>query len=221
MDLETAIRDRYSARMFLPEPVLPETLERILVLAQATPSWCNTQPWQVLVTRGEATERFRETMYTHAASGAEEHPDFPFPEAYLGEYRERRKVCAVQLYGALGITREDKAGAARQGLENFRLFGAPHVAIVTTPAKLGTYGAVDCGLYVANFLLAARAHGVDTIPQAALACYPGVVRKFFGLPEDRLVLCGISFGYADITHPIHGYRTERAAVAEAVRIVEE
>jgi nitroreductase len=220
MQLEAVMRARYSARKFKPNPVPDATLRRILELAQCTPSWCNTQPWQLVITRGAATERFRRAMYAHARSGAAAEPDFPFPAAYEGVYRDRRKVCGVQLYQALGIGRENRAAAAEQSLENFRLFDAPHVAIVTTEAKLGVYGLLDCGLYVQSFLLAARDSGVDTIAQAALASYPDFIRSHFGLPPERKLVCGISFGHADAEHPINGYRTERVAADSAVTFVD-
>ena len=221
MEFEQVVRSRYSARLFRPEPVPDQTIDRLLDLAQQTPSWCNTQPWQLVITRGEATERFRQTLLAHARSGAPPNPDFPFPAAYLGTYRERRKVCGVQLYQALGIGREDRAAAAEQALENFRFFGAPHVAIITTDEALGAYGMLDCGLYVQTFLLAATSLGVDAIAQAALASYPDFIRRFLDVKADRKVVCGISFGYADANHPIHSYRTERAALPDAVRFVEQ
>jgi nitroreductase len=220
MDFETVVRTRYSARKFLDRAVPEQTLQRILELAQHTASWCNCQPWQLVITRGEATERFRQAAYAHARSGARANPDFAFPAAYEGTYRERRKVCGVQLYQALGIGKDDRESAAQQALENFRLFGAPHVAIVTTEEKLGVYGAIDCGLYVGNFLLAARNEGVDTIAQAALASYPDLVREFFSLPPSRKIVCGISFGFADPQDRIHSYRTDRATVAEAVHFID-
>ncbi len=220
MDFEQAVNSRYSARMFRPEPVPDGTVQRILALAQQTPSWCNSQPWQLVITRGNATERLRHALYTHARSGAPPAPDFSFPAAYLGVYRERRKVCGVQLYQSLGIGREDKAAAAEQSLENFRFFGAPHVAIVTTPEALGAYGMLDCGLYVQTFMLSARSLGVDSIAQAALASYPQFLRQFLGLSDDRKVVCGLSFGYADAGHPIHSYRTKRAAPGEAVTFLD-
>lgn len=221
MEFEDAVRNRYCTRKFLPRDVPEATLRRILAISQQTPSWCNTQPWQLLITRGAGTERFREAMHAHARSGAPPNPDFDFPQAYLDQYRERRKVCGVQLYQAMGIGREDKTAAAEQGMQNYRLFDAPHAAIVTTPAALGVYGAIDCGLYVATFLLAARDAGVDTIPQAALATWPDFIRGHFGLPAERRVVCGISFGYADVAHPINGYRTQREPMEEVVRFVDE
>jgi nitroreductase len=105
-------------------------------------------------------------------------------------------------------------------LENFRFFGAPHVAIVTTDEALGVYGAVDCGAYVANFMLAARALGVATVPQAALAGYSEMVRAQLGVGDDRRVVCGISFGYADEAHPANSYRTSRAAIDEAATFID-
>ena len=220
MDFEQVVNARYSARMFRPEPVPDATLQGILLLAQQTPSWCNSQPWQLVITRGQGTERLRQALYEHARSGVPPTPDFPFPAAYLGVYRERRKICGVQLYQSLGIGREDKAAAAEQSLENFRFFEAPHVAIVTTAQALGAYGMLDCGLYVQTFMLAARSRGVDCIAQAALASYPQFLRRFLGLADERKVVCGVSFGYADAGHPIHSYRTERAAPSEAVRFVD-
>jgi nitroreductase len=220
MEFEELVRNRYSCRKFRPEPVPRRTIEKILDLAQQTPSWCNCQPWQVVLVTGGAVASFSDSLLAHAAGGQPPKPDFPFPLRYEGIYRERRKVCGVQLYQALGIDRENREGAERQRLENFRFFDAPHVALITTEEELGVYGALDCGLYVANFMLAAKNFGVDSIAQAALASYPDLIRARFGLPTNRKLVCGISFGYADSEHPIHRYRTERAAGAEVATWIE-
>jgi nitroreductase len=122
----------------------------------------------------------------------------------------------VQLYQSLGIGKEDRAAAAEQALENFRFFEAPHVLFITTPQSLGVYGAIDCGLYVSSFILAARECGVDTIAQAALASYPDWLREYFQLPAERKFVCGIAFGYADARHPVNSYRTGRANIGDVV-----
>ncbi len=220
MEFEKVIRERFSCRSYQQTPVAKQVIVRILEIAQQTPSWCNCQPWQVLVVSGGAIERFRVALHSHAAQGAPTKPDFPFPSRYDGIYRERRKVCGVQLYQALGIGREDKASAAQQSLENFRFFGAPHVALITTEDELGVYGAIDCGLYVSNFMLAAQNLGVASIAQAALASYPDFIRGHFNLQPNRKLVCGISFGYADPAHPINTYRTARATEVESVAWVD-
>ncbi len=215
--LEALLQARHSCRGFRDETVARPTIERLLTLAQRTPSWCNTQPWQVIVTSGAATRRLAEGLSAQAASGVAAQPDIAFPPAYRGVHQERRRVCGFQLYGALGIERGDRAGYTAQARENFRLFGAPHFALVTTEAELGTYGAVDCGGYVSVFLLAAQALGLAAIPQAAVASYSPWLRQHFTLPAERQVLCGIAFGYGDPGHAANGFRTGRAALDQVVQ----
>nr|WP_236147478.1 nitroreductase [Mycolicibacterium sp. CH28] len=210
------VRDRYSCRAFRPESVPHNTIEQILDVARAAPSWCNTQPWHVHITEGPATELFRAALANHARQSFEESPDFAFPLSYEGTYLERRRASGWQLYESLGIAKGDRVASGQQMLKNFELFGAPHVAIVTTDRNLGTYGAVDCGLFVQSFLLAAASLGVATIPQAAIASQAPLVREHFNLPADRLVLLGISFGYADTEHPANAYRTPRQCVSDLV-----
>jgi nitroreductase len=189
--LEELLSERFSCRAFRPEPVPRLTIERILAASQKTASWCNSQPWQLAIASGTATKKFRDAIYGAASSGKPNSGDFPFPREYRGVYLERRRESGFQLYNSLGIVRGDKAGYARQALENFNFFGAPHVAIVHTDEALGVYGAIDCGGYVTSFMLAAQAVGVATIPQAALAFHSAVVLNHFGVGVDRRVVCGI------------------------------
>ena len=74
--VEQAVRTRYSCRKFLDRAVPRETLERILDLAQQTPSWCNTQPWQVAIVSGGALRRLGDCLYRHASEGHPARPDF-------------------------------------------------------------------------------------------------------------------------------------------------
>lgn len=219
--LENLLGARFSCRAFKPDAVPRATIERILTAAQRTASWSNSQSWQVHLLSGSAARTFADVMYQAASNGAPHAGDFPFPREYRGIYLERRRETGFQLYGALGITRGDKDAYRKQSLENFRLFGAPHVAIITSDEALGVYGAVDCGGYVSNFMLAAQAMGLATIAQAALAVHSNVIREHLGISADRSVVCGISFGYPDNTHPANSYRTRRADLAAAVTFVGE
>jgi nitroreductase len=219
--LEELLGERYSCRAFRPEPVPRPIIERILSAAQRTASWCNSQPWQLVIASGAAKERFRAAIYAAASSGAPDDGDFAFPREYRGVYLERRRESGFQLYNTLGIQRGDRAAYARQALENFNFFGAPHVAIIHSDEALGIYGAIDCGAYVGNFLLAAQALGLGTIPQAALAHQSGLIRRHFGLGDDRRVVCGISFGFPDRDHKINSYRTSRASLPDTATFVDE
>jgi len=218
--LDNLLGTRFSCRAYRPDAVPRAVIESALGTALRTPSWCNTQPWQIEVLSGAALDAFTTDLYGALSTDAPACPDFPFPSAYLGDYRERRKVCGVQLYQALGIGRDDRARAREQSLENYRCFGAPHVALVSTDAALGFYGGVDCGLFLMSFLLALQAQGVDSIPQAALASHADVVRRHVPLAADRRMVFGVSFGYGDHAQPVNGYRTTRVGLAEAVRFQE-
>jgi nitroreductase len=217
--VENLLTARHSCRAFLDDRVPRATIERLLRIAQRSASWSNLQPWEVIVTSGEGTERFRRALREHARErqdGAMD-SDFPRPDRYEGVYLERRRECGWQLYNAVGVARGDRAASARQAMRNFDLFGAPHAAIITTAASQGVYGALDCGVYVGNFLLAAESLGLAAVAQAALARYGPLVRGHFSIPDDRKVLLGISFGYPDAGHPANSYRTSRADLSDVVR----
>ena len=206
---EQLLAGRYSCRAFLSRPVGRAMIERILEVAQRTPSWCNAQPWQIHIASGAATERLRSALLAHVQAHKAE-PEYPFPREYRGVYLERRRECGFQLYDAVGVAKGDRAASAKQGMENYRLFGAPHALVVTTDEALGVYGVLDCGAWVNNFMLAAAAAGVTCIAQAALATHPKLLREFFGIGEERRIVCGMSFGYEDAAHPANKFRTRRA-----------
>lgn len=214
--LETVLDARYSCRGFTSEQVPEDTIDRILRMSQRTASWCNSQAWQVDLVSGSATAEFGKSLTDFVVS-SEMGSDLPAPEKYDGVYGDRRRASGYGLYNALGIERSDHDARTQQMLENYRFFGAPHVAIITSDAGLGTYGAVDCGGYVSTFIAAATSLGVATCAQAALALYSDGVRDFLKLSDDRLVVCGISFGYADADHPANAFRTERADLSYVVR----
>jgi nitroreductase len=215
-NFEDVVSTRYSCRAFRSDPVPRDVIDRILSIAQQTPSWCNVQPWEVIVTSGDATARLSELLVSETLAGHGRF-DIDAPAEYLGVFRDRRRASGFALYESLSIAREDFPARERQLLENFLFFGAPHTAIITTEAQLGPYGLVDCGGYIGTFLLAATSLGVATIAQAAIAQHSGALRDHLGIPDGRQVVCAISFGYADDDHPANGFRTDRVELADAVR----
>lgn len=214
--VESLLKARYSCRSYKPDPVPQEIIERIVSMSQHTASWCNSQPWKLVITSGVATEELRRKMHARAMANEPDDSDFPYPREYRGVYQERRRESGFQLYDAVGIGHKDMAARTLQALENYNFFGAPHTAIIHTEEALGVYGAVDCGLFVSSFLIAAQSFGVATIAQAAVARQSQFLHKHFDIGDDRRIVCGISFGYPDETHPINNYRTSRAKLPDVV-----
>lgn len=213
--LDRIMATRRSVRAYLPDPVPRALVEQAVATAARAPSWCNAQPWQIILTCAEETGRLGAALHAHAQTDAMQ-PDLPWPESYTGVYKTRRFECGMQLYDAASIPREDKGARNAQMLENFRFFGAPHIALITSPAELGPYGALDCGGFVTAFCTALTSLGLGSIPQAAPAGYAPFLRAYFDLPEDRLILCTVAFGYADTQAPINSFRTPRATAAELI-----
>ena len=179
------MRTRFSCRGFLPDPVPEATMARIVDAARWSASWSNTQPWDVLITRPETTRRLAERLAALARARAPAEPDVPYPPAFEGDNLRRRREVGFGLYAALGIARDDRAAREAHFVENFRFFGAPHVALLTMPAAMGAYGALDVGNFLSAFMLAAHAEGVATIAQAALAQYAAAIREMFAIPAER------------------------------------
>ncbi|MFV0513303.1 MAG: nitroreductase [Jhaorihella sp.] len=213
IQLDALLRRRHSCRAFRPDQVPRETIERIVTTAGRAPSWCNSQPWQLTITSGAETERLRTALMQQAHAGVPR-PDIAFPTRYSGVYQDRRRDCGWSLYKAVGVEKGDRAASARQAAQNFALFGAPHCAILSSPADLGPYGVLDCGGFITAFTLAAEALGVASIPQAAVAGFAPFLHGHFAIPDDRQILCGIAFGFSDTDHPANSFRTGRATLDE-------
>ena len=195
--MEELLGERYSCRAFKPDPV-PRADHRAHPDGGATHRVMVQQPALAArdrLRRGQG--KFRELSMPR-----------PLPARRTTAISRFRANIAASIWNAAAkaassfTTRSASRAATRrpmrkQALENFNFFGAPHVAIIHTDEALGVYGAIDCGAYVGNFMLAAQALGLGTIPQAALARHSGLIRRHFGLGDDRRVVCGISFGFAD------------------------
>lgn len=213
---EEIVKARHSCRAFKNESVPKDSIIRILELAQRSASDCNVQPWQVTIVSGDRLDRLRDEMYRRASSGLPNASDIPPIEPYPGVYKERRRDCAWSLYGTLGIQKGDRVASGKQTLENFRFFGAPHLAIISTPTVLGPRGILDCGGYIASFMMAAQSLGVATVTQASISHRADVMREQLNISTEVWILCGIAFGWSDEQHLANSFRTNRASLDDVV-----
>ncbi|MGE4324081.1 MAG: nitroreductase family protein [Sphingobium sp.] len=214
---EQLARSRRSVRGFLPRPVPRALLDRIFELAQRAPSNCNVQPWLVHVASGQTLETLRRALMEAAASGSAPDSDFPGHLTYPGLYRDRQVDAARQLYGAMGIERSDIAARNRALLRNFEFFGAPHAAFLFVPDWAFPREIADCGMYAQTLMLALKAHGIDSCPQAALSQYATIVRAILGVDAGARLLFGISFGYEDESAPANRTRVDRQPLDATTR----
>jgi len=216
MPIESILKARHSVRAFLDKPVATETLQRIFENAQLSPSNCNVQPWQACVVSGQTKTDLTTKFIEILMSGAAPNPDFNWAAQYTGIHRERQFGSANALYSAVGIAREDKKARQMAMVRNWQFFDAPHAVFFTMDKYLDIMGAVDLGIYAQTLSLIMAEHGISNCMQGALGQFPDPVRELLNLPEDRGILFGMSFGYADESAPVNNTRTEREALNKAV-----
>jgi nitroreductase len=214
-DLDQTIVERRSVRGFLPKPVPREALDQVLELAQHAPSNCNVQPWRVYIASGATIQKLRAALIEAATSGKSQAMSAPV-DSFFGTYRDKQVACAVELYGRMGIERDDREGRRRAMLRNFEFFDAPHVAYVCMAKSFGIGVALDVGMYVQTLMLAMQSRGISSCAQAALRAFPDVVAAHLGIPDDEQILCGLSFGYEDPDVPANQTRQPRDPVASNV-----
>jgi nitroreductase len=220
--VEAALDSRFSARACLPNPVPRETVEEILALASRAPSGVNMQPWKVTVVGGETrADLERDLLAAHDDGGLAHqevpyYPDEPFPEPY----KSRRRTVGWALYGALGIAKGEREKTHAQHARNYRFFDAPVAMICTIDQILKIGSWLDYGMFLQSIMIAARAKGLHTCPQAAFARFPDIIRKHLVIPHDETVICGMAMGYLDHSAPENNFRTEREPVEGFARFLD-
>lgn len=214
-DLDDAIRERRSIRMFLPDkPVPRELVDEAVALATTAPSNCNIQPWQVVFASGAARDRLVAAMLAEATSGPLQGPPVPDSFAHI-----HKKTGAV-LYGSMGIARDDTEGRRTAILRNWEFFRAPMAGVVYMHRDLGTADLLSVGMFLQTLILALTARGLGTCAQVSVAAYPAIIREQLGIPAEFDILCGLAVGYADPAFPANSLRVGREPVTAKVAFVE-
>lgn len=219
--VDQVIDSRYSCRAFLPTEVPRALIEEILQIAARAPSGTNTQPWKVSVLTGASRERLSARITAafddpeEAATHSECYPYYP--EKWVSPYIDRRRKVGLDLYKLLEIQKGDAARMHRQHARNFSFFDAPVGLVFTIDTIMAQGSWLDYGMFVQTVMLAAKARGLDTCPQAAFVQFHRIIREELALPESETVVCAMALGYADPSAPENSLRTERAPLADWVR----
>jgi nitroreductase len=212
------IESRHSIRAFLPEAVPRQTIERILATAARAPSGTNTQPWHVHVLTGAARDRLVAAVCAAFDHAADEHRyEYAYyPAEFFEPYLSRRRAVGYALYSLLGIAKGDRAAMQAQHRRNFEFFDAPVGLMFTIDRRMGQGSWLDYGGFMQNVMLAARACGYDTCPQAAWIQFHRIVSAELALPEHQQLVCGMALGRADPDAPANRLVSARAPLSEFV-----
>jgi nitroreductase len=222
--VDAAITSRRSIRAFLPTPIAREDIEAILDVAARAPSGTNTQPWKVYVLTGAAKDRLSSAImevYRDPQRVKEHSEEYNYyPVEWVSPYIDRRRKVGWDLYGLLKLTRENKAGMHAQHGRNYVFFDAP-VGFIFTIDRIMQQGSwLDYGMFLQNIMVAARGRGLDTCPQAAFTQFHRLIAEVLELPDNEMVVCGMSLGYADPGRIENSLVTERESAKTFTKFVE-
>ena len=217
-----AIESRFSCRAFHRDrPVPRQLLEEILAVASRAPSGTNTQPWKVYVLQGASRDALadkvcaaHDAIYADPALAAEYREEYDYyPTKWVSPYIDRRRENGWSLYGLLEIAKGEKDKMHAQHQRNFRFFDAPVGLMFTIDRILGRGSLMDYGMFLQNIMVAARARGLHTCPQAAWNGFARIILPHIGAGDNEMMVCGMSLGYADLEAKVNGFHTPREPVA--------
>lgn len=222
--VDAVMRGRKSVRAFLPTEIPRQTIEDILEVSARAPSGNNAQPWKVYVVTGQKKNDLGQDIlnaFLDPEESKKHQNEYDYyPKKWIDPFAARRKKVGLDLYALLGLGRDDREGMMRQTGRNFIFFDAP-VALVFTINRILNQGSwLDYGMFLQNVMLAAKARGLDTCPQAAFINFHKIVESHLSIPNDEQLVCVISLGYEDATKIENTLISERAPLSEFVQFVE-
>src|SRR6516225_6229130 len=206
LDLDQAIRERHSTRLFLPQPVPRELVNEALALAQYAPSNSNIQPWHMVFASGASRDRLVAALIDEAQRRPPNIPPLP------ASFQHFRSELGAQVYGAMGISREDTARHAAAVLRNWEFFRAPVAGIVCMHRDLGLADALSVGMFLQTLLLGLTERGLGSCVEVSVTGYPEIIRAHLSIPEELTILCAVAVGYSDPDFSANNLHTERDSV---------
>lgn len=221
--VDRAISSRRSVRAFLDTPVDLAVVREILQVASRAPSGTNTQPWRVYVLTGDAKQRLSDEIvatFLDPAKAAEHHEEYDYyPKEWIEPFIGRRRKVGFDLYGLLGLTKDDKDGMKQQHARNFKFFDAPVGLIFTVDRIMGKGSYLDYGMFMENVMISAVGHGLATCAQAAFNQFHKIIERQLNLPANEAVVCGMALGYEDKRAIVNTLKTSREPVTEFVKFI--
>lgn len=221
MQFDDVIQGRRSIRGFLNKQVPKALIREILTLAMRAPTSYNTQPWNFYVVTGDALDRIRAGNVERNLAGVPHSREFRVGPDYAGVHRERQIGVAKQLFGAMGIERDDKERRQEWVLRGFRQFDAPVSIVVTYDRSIhgSDVAPFDCGGVVNCLVNTAWARGLGCVINSQGIMQSPVVRAEAGIADDQVIQTCVAMGWPDHSFPANAVVSMRKPVDEAVVFV--
>ena len=218
---DEVVRGRRSIRGFLDKPVPKDLIAEILEVAMRAPSSFNNQCWNFSVVTGDPLAAIRQGNTDGILGGKPDSREFRRFDGVADDHRARQIEIAKQLFGAMGIAREDKDARQDWVLRGFRQFDAPVSIVVTYDRVLlgSDIAPFDCGAVTNALVNAAWSRGLGCVINSQGIMQSPVVREHAGIAEDQVIMKSIALGWPDESFPANAVVSTRKTVEEATTFV--
>lgn len=214
MDVAEAVASRRSIRAFIDTPVPFETIRRVLDQARMAPSGCNFQPWEAIVLTGDPLRALQERLLASQPDDPLEY-DFSAP-GKVERYQSRLSSLGSQMYGAMGVSRDQTELRTAFTRANMLSFGAPVLLLCHFPKFMKEPQWSDVGMWLQTIMLLLRGEGLDSCPQEYMGVYGRTIKDQLGLSDDILLFCGLSIGWREPETQVNNFERERVALADQI-----
>lgn len=219
MDVIECIKGRHSTRAYKDDIVDQDTIVKIMEAANYSPSWANTQPWEVFVAGGEVLDKIRSQVIVKFRTEEPPSPNRSFPKNWPEEHKHRTQMMAAAHLKLLGVDRDDKEARSKMNERNLNFFGAPAVIFPCIDSSLSQWSMFDVGIFSQSVMLAAQSYGLNTIPAVMMVSYPEIIKQELEIPENLDIVIGIALGYGKPDDIQNKHITERRPVKEFLRLI--
>jgi len=220
MDAIECIQSRRSIRKFTTESVPQDDLKKLIETAQWSPSYKNTQPWEVAIVSGAKKAELSKILVGLLEVKATPTPDFTTPASWPAAEQERIDYLMNKRKELTGLDLTAPEMVVKAKKANFNFYYAPHAIYLFQDASLSEWSIFDMGLFAQSLMLAANAKGLATVPQAFATDYAKEVKECLGIPSSKRLILGLSVGYPDMESPVNAYRTERSSTDSICQFME-
>ena len=203
------MKERHSCRKFQSKQIPEDVLKDIISISLGAPSWNNSQLVHKYVASGKTMEEIRKEWISKGENKIKGYADIP--PGHRTDFSERSQSIMEKFYKQWDEFPKKDADEC-----NPHIFNAPTMVYLTLPKGHTKYSVLDLGGLEMCIMLAAKDHGVDSIPAYTTIMYPDVLRKYLKISDKEDIVIGVALGYEEKCK-INEHRSVKMTLEEACK----
>lgn len=215
MDFTDVVNSRHSVRDFSDKQISNELLTKIVKLAQRTPSWANSQPWNVYIAKGDALARIKKLHLERDQKGEAGNSEMQQIHrfAWGKQPLDNMQDWSISLGKYLGMA------SVQMNKAQANLFNASALVYLTVQKEVSPWMVYDVGAFGQTLMLAAKNEGIDSMPAYEIVRFPEDIHHVMQIPANEEILMGIALGYPT-DRKINSFYSDRDATKNILSIKE-